>query len=185
MLTDEALLAEYAGGSIAALEALVYRYHSPIFGYIYRLTQNRALSEDLTQETFLRFMKSINSGNLPELLRPWLYTIATNLVRDNWRKAANRQETPATEILSERADETDWFERLVDRREVAAAVARLEPVLREVVTLRFFEDLKIREIALITGVVEGTVKSRLFRALYYLREFLSESKEEYSCRVTR
>lgn len=182
MLTDEALLAEYTGGSAAALEALIYRYHGPIFGYIYRLTQDLALSEDLTQETFLRLMGSINTGRLPQVFRPWLYTIATNLIRDNWRKAANRLETTNTD-LKKYPDKTDWFERLADRREVAAAVARLEPPLREVIILRFFEDLKLSDIALITEAPEGTVKSRLFRALSLLRDFLSDTKEVFSCQM--
>ncbi len=101
--SDEQVMAAVMAGDQAALAALVTRHHSPLLGYLSRLTGgDRPLAEDLVQETFLRVLRQgICQPDRP--FKPWLYAIATNLARDHFKSAAMRlhwQENDAEERCS-------------------------------------------------------------------------------------
>jgi RNA polymerase sigma-70 factor (ECF subfamily) len=109
-------------------------------------------------------------GQPPTRFKSWAYTIAINLARDTFKSARYRYEQ-ASDFEDIEADEATFT--FDERREVIEALAKLTPDHREVVVLRFYHDLKLEEIAEVTGAPLGTVKSRLFHALKQLKGFLA------------
>lgn len=181
VISDEELYARVQAGDGGALETLVQRYHGPLLAYLWRYTDDRHLAEDLVQDTFVRLMTY--RGGPPRRFRPWAYTVAVNLARDYFRTPAHRRERAgAFHGVSE--DEMslrpvaagsaidDLMELDAERRQVALALQALSPRHREVLMLRFYHDLSLKEIAEITGAALGTVKSRLFHALRQMKGHL-------------
>lgn len=173
MIRDEELCRQVQDGSEAAMEALVHRYHQPVFAYLYRLSGHLQTAEDLTQETFTRMLARIGTYQFPNPFKPWLYTIAHNLFRDYCKQAERRTLPTADPLEAETPGPVDLLEHLAVQAEVTAALQALDHDHRHVVLLRFYEDLKVDDIAKVTGIPSGTVKSRLFKAMRKLRALLS------------
>jgi RNA polymerase sigma-70 factor (ECF subfamily) len=150
----------------------VHRYHRPVFAYLYRLCGQQQTAEDLTQETFARLLTRMQSYRFPQPFKPWLYTIAHNLFKDHCKRAANRMDLPAAVQPDGMHSPIDLSERIAERMAVTAALQAMEPQAREVLLLRFSQDLKVDEIAVIVGVPPGTIKSRLFNAVQKMRTLL-------------
>lgn len=172
LIRDEELCRQVQDGSEAAMEALVHRYHRPVFAYLYRLSGHLQTAEDLTQETFVRMLARIGTYQFPNPFRPWLYTIAHNLYRDYCKQAERRALPFATPVDEQAAGPVDLFEHIAVQAEVTAALQTLDLDHRNVVLLRFYDDLKVDDIAKVTGIPSGTVKSRLFTAMRKLRTLL-------------
>lgn len=185
MIRDEELCRQVQEGSEAAMEALVHRYHRPVFAYLYRLTYHRQTAEDLTQESFARLLARIGTYRFPQPFRPWLFTIAHNLYKDHC-KAAEQRAIPAAEPVSAHVPAlVDLSERIAEQAAVSGALRSLEPDQREVVLLRFYQDLKVDDIARVTGVPAGTVKSRLFHAVRKLKALLLDRPDAQEGRDRR
>lgn len=176
--TDEALYRRLKAGDDDALDVLVTRHHRSIYQFLVRQTGDTALAEDFTQETFTRLLtKDIPN---PQYLRAWLFTVARNLAYDHFRSAAYQREQatdfndPVTRRLhaSQTALPEDEFAAQSDRERVADALEKLSPEQREVVILRYYHEMKIADIAAVTGTPDGTVKGRLFHALRILKGIL-------------
>ncbi len=176
--TDEALYRRVLSGDTAAFVQLVTRYNPPLFRFLYRQTANYPLAEDLLQETFIRLI--VYQGQPPDCFRAWAYTLASNLVRDHFRSAPHRHEVELIEdesleqsVSATSVHELDDRLAMADSRaQVEHALQQLTPDHREALILRFYQDLPIDEIATISGVPPGTVKSRLSYALKRLRGLL-------------
>jgi len=168
-MTDEQLLEQLRLSNPAALEAVIYRYHAPIYGYITRLVRHSHLAEDLTQECFTRVCLAVKEGRLPRALRPWLYRIATNLCKDMWKKASYNNEVPTeAKFLSAAPDDntiTSILDRQWEREEVIRVLSMLDEESRSIVILRYYEDLKLQEISEIVELPLNTLKWKLYRAL--------------------
>lgn len=170
-MDDETLYQQVMKGSETALAELVTRYHQAIYAFLYRYTGDPALADDMAQETFIRLMNY--RGSPPRRFRAWVYTIAANIARDYFRSARYRYE--------QSVDFTDGAVPMVDNGRspgyepdtILEALAKLSPEQRETILLRFYHDLKLEDIAEVTGVPVGTVKSRLFHALKGLKRFLT------------
>jgi RNA polymerase sigma-70 factor (ECF subfamily) len=164
-------------GEAEALNTLVERHHSPLLGFLYRLTGgDRALAEDLAQEAFLRVLRSIEQYAHPRPFKPWLYAIATNTARDYFKRADTRYTDSMAEDFDSPADDPPDAHLLAaeDARQVAAAMAALPDHQRETVVLRYYQDLSLNEIAEALDVPVGTVKSRLSLGLKRMREMLEK-----------
>lgn len=180
MQTDEALAAAVQKGDEAALNSLIERYYSPLLGYLFRMAGGQqALAEDMVQESFLRMMRGILSFNPQRNFKAWLYTIATNIARNHYRKADNR----LTENVEEDADfaTTDSLPEitLIHEQESAKVLNCLMQVpehQRSVIVLFYYEDLSQKEIAEILAIPVGTVKSRLSKGLGRLKTLLVENE---------
>jgi RNA polymerase sigma-70 factor (ECF subfamily) len=171
VLDDETLYGQVLAGDENALGELVRRYHSPLYKFLCRFTGDALLADDLTQETFTRLITY--RGETPKRFKPWAYTIASNLARDHFRSAHYRYEH-LTDFNDDAEGLSDDFNFAPDERsEVVGALAKLSPEHREVLILRFYHDLKLEEIAEVTSMPLGTVKSRLFHALKGLKGFLA------------
>ena len=177
MRTDEDLAIGVQQGNTDDLAALVERHHSPLLGYLYRMTGgDRALAEDLVQEAFLRVLRSIGQYRHPRPFKPWLYAITTNLARDHYKRAETRH---AADVQLDkemtRGPDARPEDRLVANQEaqqVAAAVMTLPAHQREALVLRYYQGLSLAEVASALGVPVGTVKSRIHLALRRLRTLL-------------
>jgi RNA polymerase sigma-70 factor (ECF subfamily) len=175
--TDEDLAIGIQQGNTQDLAALVERHHSPLLGYLYRMTGgDRALAEDLVQEAFLRVLRSIGQYRHGRPFKPWLYAIATNLARDHYKRAEMRY-TVDTRLDKEMTHGPDARpeDRLVadqEAQQVAAAVMALPAHQRETLILRYYQSLSLAEIAAALDVPMGTVKSRIHLALRRLRALL-------------
>lgn len=186
--TDEHL---FLDGRDSAMTRLIGRYERPLYRFLLRATGDAHQAEDLFQETFLRLQRARASFQPGLPLRPYLYRIALNLVRDARARDGSRPATVSLEAAARDASgasngPTSWHEVLPGsasdpsadaergelRRRVRQAVEALPDVEREVVILRVFEGLSFAEIASATGVPLPTAKSRLLYALRRLRPVL-------------
>lgn len=180
MRSDEALAWGIQQGQMDDLSMLVERHHHALIGFLYRLLNgDRHLAEDLAQETFLRVIRNIAQYQYPRPFKPWLYQIATNLARDHYKRADTRLAgTMPDDDLSIAGDVDPLPEdALLLAADVQAAICALRALpnhQREVIILRYDQELSLAEIAEILSIPVGTVKSRLSVALGRLREKLLE-----------
>jgi RNA polymerase sigma factor (sigma-70 family) len=177
---DEELALQMQQGNQAALEALVQRYHGPIHAYLVRMGGDYHLAADLVQEVFLKLCRHIGKYRSEMPFKPWIYTIASNTFKDHFKKAYVQRDVPGLESLETAATTKDTPETVylanADREQVRAMLQRLSAIYREVLVLRYYQDLKLEEIALTLGIPLGTVKSRLSTALHTLKKLLLEEE---------
>jgi len=184
VLTDEQLIAQFKQGNTAVLELFVYRYHQVIYAYLYRLTNQRQLAEDLVQECFVRVFTALQAGRFPVRFRPWIYRIATNLCRDVWKSGVYRYEVAAKDtgvydaVDGGRDTVASFLDKQYEREEVIVALGELPEEERQIVVLRFYEELKLDEIAELLELPLGTVKSKLYRAFKRLADILQKGEEQ-------
>lgn len=183
MLSDEALALGVQQGQQQDLVSLVERHHNALIGYVYRLTGgNRLLSEDLVQEAFLRVWRGIGSYQYPRPFKAWLYAITTNLVRNHMKQADTRRTQSADdELLEALPQQDDSIEDGVVQVEAVHDVLTMLQALpnhqREVIVLRYYQELPLEHIADVLGIPLGTVKSRLSLGLRRLRHAMEENHE--------
>ena len=173
--TDEELFAAWRAGDASAFEMLFRRWQAPLGRHLTRLLDDPATAEDLVVETFLRLHRHRDRWRDGTPLRPWVFTIARNLARNRLRAERLWGWLPLTAVPNRTAPPPRHDE--VERR-VAAAFAVLPAAQREACSLRLLGELSIEEIARVTNVPVGTVKSRLFHGLRRLRAQLADLKPE-------
>jgi len=162
--TDAELVQGALDGSEQAFRELVRRYERLVFGIIVRLVRNPARAEELSQDAFVKAFRALHTYDRDRKFSAWLLKIAHNVGIDELRKHA-----PETDELDPATpDSSEPPHRLVEHRELAealhAAMGRLRPEYRELVTLKYEQELEYDEIVAITGLPLGTVKSSLHRA---------------------
>jgi RNA polymerase sigma-70 factor, ECF subfamily len=168
--TDEQLMLAFAGGDSDAFGALFERYKQPLFGFFCRRVADAAQAEELTQETFVAVVRAAGRWQPSALFRTWLYAIAFKILKAFRRKAAFRATFLGIKPEEFEAAVPSTAEVQVLMRQ---AVRKLDPIDREVLLLREFEQLSYAEIAELTSVPLNTVRSRLFRARMALQDLLS------------
>ena len=181
--TGDREVARLRKGHPDAITDLVGRYQHRLFRFLVRLVGDPATAEDLFQQTWIRLMEKIGSYDARRSFEAWLFAIARNLAIDYLRRRrgisldepddsglapVERLEASGQDVLSQLLD----FER---GALLAAAIGELPAIHREVLTLRFEEDMKLEQIAEVAGVPLSTVKSRLHRALESLRTRIEAS----------
>ncbi len=174
MHTDEELIAEFMRRSQAAMEVLVKRHYKTIYAFLYRKTGDYHISYDLTQEVFLRAVKSLPGYRPTGEFEHWLMKIAVNLSRDYFRSRTFSEENKSVEYSEETLDShiSPIYESSAEYREVRDAVLKLPEDQREAIVLYYYHGYKIREIAKITDTREATVKSRMHQAIGKLKRTL-------------
>ncbi|HME73290.1 MAG TPA: sigma-70 family RNA polymerase sigma factor [Myxococcota bacterium] len=155
-------------GDATAFELLLQRYRQRLFGFLLRRASPQH-TEDLFQETWLRVVRARESFDPARRFSTWLFQIANNLCRDGARRSAVEAREQARLKSDVAAHGGAGVAALDAKLDAQQRLARLPERLREVLVLRYFEDLGEREIAEIVGVPPGTVKSRLHAAVRALR----------------
>jgi len=176
--TDEALLLAWQRGDRSAFETLFRRWQDPLHRHLTRMLDDPAAADDLVVETFLRLRRHVARWRSGTPLRPWLFTIARNLARNRMRAQRLWGWLPLSAVRDRPAPSAEPSGPDGEiRRHVARAFAALPPAQRETCSLRLLGDLSVEEIARVTRVPTGTVKSRLFHGLRRLRAELAHLKE--------
>ncbi len=160
------------------LDQLIERYQHRLLRYLLFLTGNREISEDLFQETWMRVLLRGSQYNGKARFDTWLFTIARNLVIDLSRKrivvsldelSDSSENDRPIEFPITGPSPLDQIQAGEDRAEVNEVLHKLESNSREVLVLRFYEELSLEEIAGVTKAPLSTVKSRLYRGLSALK----------------
>jgi RNA polymerase sigma-70 factor, ECF subfamily len=164
-------------GDRDALVALLSRYKNRLYRYLLRLVREPAAAEDLFQQTWLRVIEQIRRYDGRRSFEAWLFTVARNLAFDHLRRyrpesleEPSVENLPGAEQLA--AGSPDALDNVIrfERAElVQRALGALPAISREILTLRFEEEMKLEEIARVLAIPLSTVKSRLGRALERLR----------------
>jgi len=184
-LSDEDLMALFQAGTVEAFDILVSRYKDPLANYLYRFLGDPKEVEDLLQETFMRVYRNRHSYRRIAKFSTWLYTIAGNLARSEYRKRKRRrvyslqsvnrdEEEYEVEIPDETFAPDRHTESTFQDRYIQEALKQIPEEFREVVVLRDVQQLSYEEIAEITGLPMGTVKSRINRGRTKLQALLKD-----------
>jgi RNA polymerase sigma-70 factor, ECF subfamily len=160
------------------LDQLIELYQHRLLRYLLFLTGKREVAEDLFQETWMRVLLRGAQYNGKARFDTWLFTIARNLVIDLSRKrtmasldemSEGGEDDRPFEIAMSSPSPLDHFQSRENSAEVGEVLLKLEPTYREVLVLRFYEELSLDEIASVTRAPLSTVKSRLYRGLAALK----------------
>ncbi len=177
--SDEAVFERFLDGDTAAYRTLIERYHDDLLRFLTRLVGDRAAAEDLFQETFLQIHQSAHTFDTSRRFRPWLFTIAANKGRDHLRKRMRQRTVELSAPIGGSDGSTSFVDLLevdvpspdaaMDASEqdrlVQTALSKLQPALREVLLLAYFQRLSYQQIAEDLGIPLGTVKSRMHAAV--------------------
>ncbi len=184
-LTDEQLVTLYAEGNNNAFDTLLARHQSKLYSYICFVVRNRDLADDIFQETFVKAIVTIQQRRYVESGKflAWLIRIAHNLIIDSYRQERNEnlvsnEETDGALLNDARLMESNVEMQMVTEQtldDVKLLMERLPANQREVVFMRFYQELSFKEIAEITGVSINTALGRMRYALMNLRR-MAEKK---------
>jgi RNA polymerase sigma factor (sigma-70 family) len=181
-LTDYELISEIKKGSTASQEVLVRRHYKLVYSFIYRMTGDKELAMDLTQETFIKLLKNIGKYQPSAEFKSWLLTVASNHTKD-YLKSKAFNEKKNTYELTDQDSRTDRsissiLERNEKRKEIKQALDSLPSYQRETILLKYFNDMKISEIAAVTNTSVPTVKSRLKQGLEKLKSHFMRGEQD-------
>ncbi|MBI2944897.1 MAG: sigma-70 family RNA polymerase sigma factor [Candidatus Wallbacteria bacterium] len=184
-LTDEELVRRDGDGDTSAFDMLIDRHASRILGFLFRSTGDRALSEDLLQETFLKAFRNRRGWRGESRFSTWLVQIARNLLIDRFRWMGRWRSVSIDEMDTQperaiRSGDPSPEEAALRRErhdELRAAILRLPERQREVLLLSRYCDMSYAEIARLTGVTEDAIKQLAYRGVLALRRDLTGSGE--------
>ena len=187
-LTDEDLIKEFQdSNTLEAYEILVKRYKDPLMNFVYRFIGDRDISSDIVQDTMIKFYMNKDSYRSFAKFSTWIYTIAGNLAKNELKRRKRRkifslendddeksiQVADKTVILPDVAADSQIKSEIIQK-----ALSKVKDVYRDVVVLRDIQELSYEEIAEITGLSLGTVKSRINRGRSQLQKLLKHIYKE-------
>jgi RNA polymerase sigma-70 factor (ECF subfamily) len=172
---DEALIPLISGGDAAAFKELYERYGQKMFSFFFRmLWKNKELAEDNVQELFIRVMKHAGGIDTTRSFSTWLYSIANNMCKNEYRK----EETRSKYRIMAKPGKTSISEANLDlalfRKAVHQCTEQMDAERKALFVLRFQEQLSVPDISRILDIPEGTVKSRIF---YLLKEMKDQLRD--------
>jgi RNA polymerase sigma-70 factor, ECF subfamily len=179
------LVLEALAGNEAACETLIRRYERPVFNLLVRLVRDRGQAEDIAQDTFLKMFRALASYDPRLRFSSWLFRIAHNSAIDHLRRVRPGHVPFSGDLESDEPAPESWLadpravnpDRELTRLDLSMALedamARLRPEYREVMALRYEEDLDYDEIAHVLGLPLGTVKTHLHRARHEIGRHLA------------
>lgn len=179
-IADDGQLITEARSNPTAFARLYRRHYDAVFRYCSHRLFDGETAKDVTSEVFLKVVERFNSFEGSEKqFRNWLYKIATNAANEHLRKSARRD--ALLKNACKQTDNTDTADAPAEKLALLKqAILTLKPKYQTIITLRFFENLKLTEIAEVLGSSDGTVRSQLARALTKLRKKINFSRKEVS-----
>lgn len=189
-MTDEELVVLYAKGNNPAFDVLLNRYKSSVHSYIYYIIRDRDLTEDIFQETFVKVIMTIKQGRYTESgkFKAFIMRIAHNLVIDNFRQERNENTISNDEVDVDLFNDVRLCDGTIEDNmiqnqvfdDVKKMVKHLPENQREVLEMRYYQDLSFKEIADITGVSINTALGRMRYAILNMRRMAEENQIELS-----
>ncbi len=175
---EVALVSLCKAGDKDAFRVLIELHRGVLFGTAYLMTRDRTIAEDAVQETLIKTWKHLPSLRLQSNVKAWLVRIVVNEVKQQFRK--KKVTMISLEEAPDVVGDPEETETVAIRREEHKSLRRALEILpleqREVIVLRYFSELTVPEIAAVMGKREGTIKSRLSRALDRLGEIIRDEK---------
>ncbi len=183
-LQDEQLVSLYANGENGAFDVLLQRHQGRVFSYIMNIVKDKDLADDLFQETFVKAIVTINQGRYTEngKFPAWITRIAHNLIIDYFRQEKSLAQLSCDDgnvnILNRKELSDETIEDSIVREQILNAVrllvGQLPPLQREVLEMRYYQDMSFKEIAENTGVSINTALGRMRYAILNLRKIADE-----------
>ena len=182
-IDDASLVNSYISGNEAALEILIKRHQSRIFGFIYSKVGDRDLADDIFQDTFIKVIRTLKSNAYNEegKFLPWVMRIAHNLIVDHFRhnkKMPLYRETEEFSIFSVMTDDSLTIEnKLISdqvTKDLRQIVKELPDDQKEVLMMRLYQDMSFKEISEATGVSINTALGRMRYAVINLRKVIDK-----------
>lgn len=154
------------------IETLMEEHEKNLLRYIVSLTSDEGIAEDILQETMIRAWKNANTLNFDTgSIRPWLFSVARNLVVDHLRRCWRRPEVAESSVAA--PAQVDHVNHVIDSMVVLGALTQLPAVHLEVLKRRYLLGLSINEVSEELGVPPGTVKSQAHHAIEKLRDVVT------------
>lgn len=182
---DSTLVSDYIQGNEHALEVLIKRHQQRLYSFIYSKVQDRDITEDIFQDTFIKVIRTLKKGNYNEegKFLPWVMRISQNLIIDHFRKS-NRmpsfKNTDEFDIFSVLSDGNLNAEKKIIKEQIYSDVKLLVEELpedqKEVLIMRMYKDMSFKEISENTGVSINTALGRMRYALINLRKIIEKHK---------
>ena len=175
-MTDEVIMEAVKSGNLQQATLLFERYNKRIYNFLARMTMDRALAEDLTQNVFLRIIKYRNSYRDGARFQSWIYQIARNVFSDHYQIVKNRySDFVDVEKISDHMPDSEESEILDEKEKLLQrSMARLSDDQREILVLTRFQQMKYEEVAALMDTTVANIKVRVHRALIKLREHYFE-----------
>jgi RNA polymerase sigma-70 factor (ECF subfamily) len=176
---DQQYIRDFLDGNDEAFEQLVHKYLSPIYNFIFQLTRDQNVAEDLTQETFIKAWKHFARFDQKKSFKTWLFTIAKNTTYDYFKKKKSipfsffedEEGENSLEVVDQDNPLPDEILEENERKEdVERALAHVPELYRALLILAYREDFSLMEISTILREPYNTIKSRHQRALKLLRK---------------
>ncbi len=171
---DKVLLIKAREGDANSFGVLFDKYYSKIYRFIFFKVSSKEIAEDLASQTFLKCWEHLSEGNRVDKFQPWLYRIARNLISDYFR-SREKEELPLIYQENSEIEEikVDPAQNL-SREELEKIIFNLKSEAREIILLRYVEDLSIKEISKIVDKSAVNVRVIIHRAIKELQEFIIE-----------
>lgn len=196
LLNDNELVQLYIGGNEESLSVLLTRHKRKIFSSIMVVVKNKALAEDIFQDTFFKVIQTLKRGQYSEegKFLPWVIRIARNLIIDHFRRIKKMPPVPV--YLNEEGEEVSVFNTLASdtaepdnfdetakfKKSIRSIINELPSDQREVVIMRTYYDMSFKEIADVTNVSINTALGRMRYGLLNLKKLIAEKNLEVSFR---
>lgn len=184
-MTDEELVTTYSNGDNFAFDILLSRHKQSVFNYIYFTVRKRELAEDIFQETFIKAIVTIKQGRYTETgkFRAWISRIAHNLIIDHFRQEKNENTVSNDDAPIDLLNNTSLCDGTIEDEmvqnqitsDVRKLISYLPDTQREVLEMRYYQDLSFKEIADQTGVSINTALGRMRYAIINMRRMADEN----------
>ena len=182
-IKDEQLVCSYLSGDESSLNILINRHRSRLLGFIISKVRDKALAEDIFQETFLKVIKTLKKGRYNEQGKflPWVMRIAYNLSIDHFRKISktrfvrSKDDFNVFDIVKDSSDSVE--QEMIKEKilsDVKKIIYKLPPLQREVLKMRYYSNMSFNEIAETCNISINTALGRMRYALINLRKIISK-----------
>ncbi len=169
-VSDEELMILVSGGNLDMMSILFDRYHARIYNFLLKMTRDRDVSQDITQEVFYKAIKYRNSYKRGKF-SSWIYTIARNIFSDHYQKQKNKDQRLEDVQYKTEEQNTYSIEDNETKEQLHLALEQLSQSDKELIIMNRYQGIKYQEIAEIIGSTEGAVKTKVHRAIHKLKEY--------------
>lgn len=177
--TDQQLIADFAAGDETAFEVLMHRYLKAVYNFVFQLTRDVTLADDLTQDTFFKAWKNMHRFDPKKSFKVWLFAIAKNTTYDYWKKKKtlpfalfenSEGYNPLEEVAEDKPLPDEILARVQSGEAMDKKLSQIPKKYQLILTMHYKDELSLLEISQVLGLPYNTIKSQHKRALAKLKE---------------